>query len=96
MIDYVPGPKLVEMYDGILPKVDAVLTRMVFLPNRKDLPYFYHSGDIAEKFLQYGVPKQLKVPGIKSYTVQEWRKGILFITRKAVQIPERKIDSEQA
>lgn len=76
--------------------VEAVLTRIIFLPNRKDLPYFYHTGDIAEKFLQYGIPKELKVPGMTSYTVREWRGGILFITRKLVQVPERRIGNEQA
>ena len=96
MSEYEPGKKLSDMYDGIWPRVEATRTRIVFIPDRKNLPYFYHEGDIAEKFKQYGVPKELKVLGSTSYTVQEWRKGILFITRQPISINRKEIGNEQA
>ncbi|KKK63888.1 hypothetical protein LCGC14_2989760 [marine sediment metagenome] len=96
MPEYEPGERLLQMYDDIWPVCKAVRTRIVFLSNRKDLPYFYHEGDIAEKFKQYGIPKELKVPGSTSYTVQEWRKGILFITRQPMSISRRLIGDEKA
>ncbi len=63
---------------------EYILTRIVFIPHRRDLPSYYQGGDITEKFRAFGIPRDLKLPGVAwgGYCVQEWRKGILIITRQ--------------
>jgi hypothetical protein len=87
---------MLEMYDGLWPMVDAVVTRITFIPSRTLLPSFYQEGDIAEKFKQFGIPKGLKVVGMTSYKVEEWRRGILFTVRIPAKISRRRIGNERS
>ena len=76
---------------------EYILTRMVFIPDRSTLPSYYQDGDITDMFRTFGVPRDLKIPGIAwaGYCVQEWRKGILIITRQTMYAEIGGIDGDE-